>query len=1203
MSYRLALIPAVLFAALVLGDPERLDSAQAGSDSAETKAAASLAEATKLLGAGKYKEARNLLAPLLKDDGKNRDDRDRALYYHGFACFMLKEDAAAGRSLSRLAPFEQAPFGLHARYLLARVHHRQDEKAEAVAQYQAVLAAHETAKSNAAEALKQPDALKDDPGEKARLEAIVAAPTPDFVSRAAFYLGVLDYEAGRFAEARSHFADFLGQQQKSPLKTDARLFQGMCEVQMQLHADAVETLTPLAEDASSKSAWALWWLGKAQAGNADPDDEEAVRAALAKGIAAIRRAADSAKQGKEPEGEILLDLAELDIAAGEHKEAAALFGQVLDKQLLPTRAEEILQRDATALNLAGEYVQCEKACAKFEKAYPRSPLLPEILFRRAESAAFLARSDPKEAARLEEIAASAYRRVFEQYPDFHNANLARNGLALVQYRREEYDKARTVLEGIPAVDYGGELVYCPLLLADCLIRTTAAKADDALAAGRIEEQLTHAAALLEEFADRQPDDPHVPDALLRLGLCRQRLAAQIAQPEERKKMLEAARETYDRILVDYPLNDVRTRAAFERARCLARLDDQDGAINRLRPFASDPLAKDPIAPLAVLQMATLLRSQDNKAAIAAKLLAACRKRHEKSLHDDPARASWVPLLLFHHAAALQEAGQFAEARALFDAVIHDYPERPEAADALLFRGQCLRDEGGQKVDQANQLLGAPDTKPPAAEAARKSIEEGQRMIREAAEYFEKQAAAMAKKDPVPEVRARLLYQAAWSYRNFGNDEADAVRKQKQEELRTKVQKEAAAKVPEGRPPPEVPPPDVPLAKVDVQPSEKKARALYQELIDAFPDLPLANRCRLELAEHHAARDDFAPAIKLLKDGLDREPAPELSDRLRLRLGACLSAQGNAKAALTQFEAVARNPEGEFAAHARYLAADNLLGRSEWEPALKYLMPFRDEEKFQNAGVFTNLSLVRLGHALASLKRWDDSRKTLAQQIERFPDDVWTAEAHYATGWGWQQEKKYDEALEAYAPLLAGVKSPAVARAQVQTGVCLLLRKKFAESIEALSAVSPEFPDLYALALLELAHAHARLKQTDQATRLLQQVVKDYPKTAWADAAKKELDKPASLVPHELPEAVRLLTPDLKDAWTLDSLGQMQNDGVPLDDPTIEPGDAATLARPLPQPQRPAAWLRLTLPEPFEFRLPLRPEDLPAEEPILPKAKP
>ena len=45
------------------------------------------------------------------------------LYYHGFACFLLKDHMAAGRSLTMLAPFEGPVFGTHARYLLARVHH------------------------------------------------------------------------------------------------------------------------------------------------------------------------------------------------------------------------------------------------------------------------------------------------------------------------------------------------------------------------------------------------------------------------------------------------------------------------------------------------------------------------------------------------------------------------------------------------------------------------------------------------------------------------------------------------------------------------------------------------------------------------------------------------------------------------------------------------------------------------------------------------------------------------------------------------------------------------------------------------------------------------------------------------------------------------------------------------------------------------
>ena len=132
--------------------------------------------------------------------------------------------------------------------------------------------------------------------------------------------------------------------------------------------------------------------------------------------------------------------------------------------------------------------------------------------------------------------------------------------------------------------------------------------------------------------------------------------------------------------------------------------------------------------------------------------------------------------------------------------------------------------------------------------------------------------------------------------------------------------------------------------------------------------------------------------------------------------------------------------------------------------------------------------------------------------------------------------------------------------------------------------------------VEAAFACGQLDQADEATKLLRQVIHDHPKSPWAEDAKKRLDVPAkAAAPHDLAEAARLLTPDVKDAWKLEPLGQMQQDGASLDDPTVEASHAATLARTPPLREKPAAWLKLSLPEPFEFRLPIRVEDLPAEE--------
>jgi len=1165
-------------------------------------------EAGKQLRAGKAKEAREALELLLKDRRFEKSpNRDQALYYHGFACLHLKENMAAGRSLTRLAPFEQPGFGMHAHYLLARVHHLEDERAEAVTQYEAVLADHEARKAQAVEALKQPEAFKDKPAEKAKLEELVAAP-PDYVGRAGFYLGVLHYEAGRFADSRARFAEFVERQPRSPLRTDARLFQGMSEVGLQQFTDAGKTLQPLVEKENPRSSIAMWWLGKAQAGEADPDDPEAEQATLKKAIETLRQAvgktsaapndpADRKKEANARRAEILLDLADVQVRAGQPKEAAASYRQILDDQMLPKREEEVLQRRVSALNLAGAYRESDDDCARFQKAHPRSLLLPEVLFRHAENAFFQVAKDKKEASRLNEEAANTYRRVAEQYPEFTNANLALYGLGWAHYRRGEIDKAQAALERIPAADFNGELVYAPILLADCMIRQAPTHADDALAAGRIQEQLERAAALLAEFAANQSDDSHVPKALLRLGLCQQRLAAQLSQDEERKKMLNTARATYERILVDYPLNGVRSQAALERARCIALAGDANASISRLRAFAIDPLDKEAVAPLALLQWSTLLRGQENKAGDAAKTLAQCRKRHEKALLADPARAGWVPLLQFHQAVALQESGQAGEARAIFEGLMQKFADRPEATEALLYRGMCLRDEGGQKIEAANQQLGAPDLKPEAADAARKSREEGEKMIRDAFDYFEQQADLLAKKEPVPPLRARLLYQAAWGRRGQGDQEVEAERTKLREELRVKLQEEAAKKTPEGQPVPMVEPPNVPLEKIAVQPSEKKARAIYQALIVELPELPLANFARLELAEMFAARGEFPAAVKLLKDTLDREPPADMTERLRLRLGVCLASQGDVKAALTQFEAVARNAESGFAPHGRYLAGENLLRRGEYDAAIKHLASFRDEEKFQNVGGISDVALVRLGHSLARQKKWDASRTANQQVIERFPDSPWSQEARYAIGWTLLQEKKGDEAVEAFAPLLGGAKTEAAARAFVQAGIRHLQKKKPDDALEAFRAVASDFPDLRALALLESAYASLQLKKGDEAVRLLAQVVQDYPKTGWAEEAKKRLEAPAEPgnPPHESAAAVRLLTPDAKDPWTLDQLGQMQGEGVPLDDPTIELSHAFTLARTPPQREKPAPWLKLTVPEPFEFRLPIRVEELPKEE--------
>src|SRR5262249_47551762 len=141
-------------------------------------------------------------APFLKDPVLVRSKyRTQGLYFHGFGCLLLGDLQAAGRSLTMRGVITDPVFGTHARYLLARVHHQEGERAEAAGHYEGVIADYAKEKQTAQQTLQRPDLFKNAPDEKARLEAIVKDPPPDHVARATLYLGVLRYEDGQFGDA------------------------------------------------------------------------------------------------------------------------------------------------------------------------------------------------------------------------------------------------------------------------------------------------------------------------------------------------------------------------------------------------------------------------------------------------------------------------------------------------------------------------------------------------------------------------------------------------------------------------------------------------------------------------------------------------------------------------------------------------------------------------------------------------------------------------------------------------------------------------------------------------------------------------------------------------------------------------------------------------------------------------------------------
>ncbi len=620
--------------------------------------------------------------------------------------------------------------------------------------------------------------------------------------------------------------------------------------------------------------------------------------------------------------------------------------------------------------------------------------------------------------------------------------------------------------------------------------------------------MSKAIEALNAFVGASPNAPQAPDAFIKLGWCNIRMSEVQAQPPEKAKALAAARSSYEQLMQRFPNHALQPQGVFERARVIAMQGDVNGAMNELRRFTADQRLKDaPVAPMACLRLSALLRSQ-NRAPEAADVLDKCRQAHEAKMTADPARALWVPLVQYHHGLALKEAGKLPEARAVLDIVVKAHPTRPEGIEAGLRFGQALKDEGLQKVTAAQQLLKQPGRNPQQQAEDRKKLDEGFQLLRQAVTYLEGRAEALKQPKPDAPARARMLYDAAWAARALADKEVEDARDKLVQDKWQKMKDEVAKKTAPGQQPPVVAMPEVPLSAVPLQEGEKKVRAIYQALIGAFPDLESNVDARFELAELLTEREEHDAAIKLLKEALDKEPPPEMTEKVRLRLGVCLAAKGDTKAAIEQLQPLAKNEKSPLRAQAVYRIGEVYMQAKDYAAAEKELKQFRDFGPFQNVPGITDRALLRLGHALGQLKQWDPSRQAHEQVVGRFPGSPWVHEARYGIAWAHQNKGEFDQAVNVYTQVTTGTATELGARAQLNIGLCRLAQKRFPEATTALLIVpfTYDYPELSSIALLEAARALAEDRQRDKAIQVLQRLLRDHPDSESARAARERLEE-------------------------------------------------------------------------------------------------
>jgi TolA-binding protein len=293
---------------------------------------------------------------------------------------------------------------------------------------------------------------------------------------------------------------------------------------------------------------------------------------------------------------------------------------------------------------------------------------------------------------------------------------------------------------------------------------------------------------------------------------------------------------------------------------------------------------------------------------------------------------------------------------------------------------------------------------------------------------------------------------------------------------------------------------------------------YRRLLREHPDSKLAPAARAELAELLYNDKKYAEAAELLEAVVsDKSADAKIANPAAYRLGWCYDKLDKPDKAATAFTSVAQAPaqaaqagkpgesglSDDQVASALLQAGIAYASQSKFDEAQKSLSQMLTQ--FPNHGQ-APIALLKLGEVQADAAGFDAALKSNSEFLAKYPKDPFAYRAQFGVGWALENLKKFADARDAYAKVIAATNTETAARAQFQTGETFLEEGNFEQALPALLAVEDvyQYPKWSARALFEAGRAFEQLKQPDQAKQQYTQVVTKYKDAPEAEMASARL---------------------------------------------------------------------------------------------------
>lgn len=554
--------------------------------------------------------------------------KKRITYLRAWIAFQEGKLLEAGRLLSRLAPFERGHSSPGALYLMGRIHHGFGERREAEAFYRMV-SGEGLASPLRAAGRQALGAVLIELGENAEAVEILKAPLsrkPPTAQKLLSRLlhGVALLGDGRLSSARKDFLAVSRAALDPELRSRALFWAGHCSVLSWEKGDSWLR--------KRLSVAAVDFLDRGLFLEPEPPLRRRIRVELGEALLKFDRFAEAEKVWGRLSG------------GGDEAGMEAAYARLV------------------ALQGQGEYSQSAALARQLVKLYPASARRGVLLQRRGDALLFdgIGMLDTSaRPARLED-AVDSYKEALAS-PGLNARLTARFHLGTALLLLGNFQAAREVLEKVTkaAAQSTDDQVRirtaaAPGLLGQLYLMEGERLSGDALSAARAAQNLEKAEKYLAEFRM----DSNAPSELraraeLALGRCRRLRAELLADPAEKKKLLDGARAVLSITTRRLEYAATAVEATLELARVDALKGLHPHAIQRLGVFKTrSPWKESDSAGEALLELARM-QKEVRQYSKAQETLKSAR---------DLALPAWLAGIHFEEARLLVKTGKAGEAR-------------------------------------------------------------------------------------------------------------------------------------------------------------------------------------------------------------------------------------------------------------------------------------------------------------------------------------------------------------------------------------------------------------------------------------------------------------------------------------------------------------------------------------------------------------